>query len=207
MAFVAKGIYCQTNNNNSNYGTTEHRKFSEQRSEFGFKTTSNDVTYEKATPSQKLQFTRQSFNRANQLMPSSIKTNSTYRRDFSLKSLAFDHPISYDVFCDRISQRTVDRCVYAHQPEYQKYLDIYAPLNYPLHPNENLKNGIGRRDHITLWDWFDVPKAKGANVRVEVPPQKCFDAEQKSVIRPFAKNNFVPHRGLLTEQQEHYRFQ
>lgn len=204
MAFVAKGIACQTNDNNCNYGIAGHRKFSEQKSEFGFKTSSNDVTYEKATPSQKLQFTRQSFNRANQLMPSGIKMDSTYQRDFSPKSLVLDHPISYDAFCDRISQRAVDRCVYAHQPGYQKYLDIYAPLDYPLHPNA--ENGISRRDHITQWDWFEVPKAKGATVRVEVPPQKCIDDQQKSVIRPYAKNNFVPNRGLLTEHQEHYRF-
>lgn len=205
MAFVKKGIECHTQN--KNYGIGEHNKLSEQKSEFGFKTSTNtDARYEKAASVQKLQFARQLFNRANQVMPTAIKANSTYRNDFSPKSLVLAHPISYDVYCDRLSRYGGDRCVYAHQPGYQKYLDIYAPLDYPLHTTEQLQNGISRRDHITLWDWFQVPKAKGTTVRVQVPPQKCIDEVQNGIIRPYAKNEFVPNRGLLTEHREHYRF-
>lgn len=207
MVFIKKGIVCQ-DRANDNYGIKEHDKLSEQRSEFGFKTsTTNDVAYEKATPVNKLQFVRQSFNRANQLMPSSIRTNSTYRTDFSRKSLIPNHPVSYDAFCDRISQRAVNRCAYAHQPGYQKYLDIYAPLNYPLHTNDQLRNGISKIDNITVWDWLQVPKTKGTTVHIELPPDKCIDRVQNCVIRPYAKNNFVPNRGLWTEHQEHYRLQ
>lgn len=204
MAFVTKGIDCQSTHAN-NYGIREYSEKSEHRSEFGFKTSINDVAYEKAAAVPRMQFARQLFNRANQVMPTAIQTNSTYRNDFSAKSLKFEHPMRYDVFCDSISQRAIDRCVYAHQPGYQKYLDIYAPLNYPLHPIEELNRGLSKRDHITYWDWIQEPKTRGITVHVEVPPQKCNDAIDKSVIRPIEKNKFVPNRGLFTEHQEHYR--
>lgn len=205
MAFVKAGIDCH--NLNNNHSIREHNKLSEQRSQSGFKTsTNNDATYEKAMPLEKLQFARQLFNRANQLMPPAITGNSTYRNDFSPKSLVLEHPISYDVYCDRVCQYGGNRCAYAHQPGYQKFLDIYARLDYPLHTNEKPTNGINRRDHITLWDWFQVPKTKGTTVRIHLPPQRCTEEVRNGTVRPFAKNNFVPNRGLLTEHREHYRF-
>lgn len=200
MAFVKEGITCE---NRNNYGIREHDKLSEQKSKFGPKATINDVLYEKAVPVQKLHFARQSYDCANQMMPTPIMANSTYRQEFTPKILKWEHPIPYNVYCDRISHRALDRCAYAHQPGYQKFMDIYASLDYPLHPNEQLINGISRQDTITLYDWFQVPKSKGTTVRCDVPHQKRI--EVKFGVERHQTFEFVPNRGRLTEHREHYR--
>lgn len=203
MAFVKKGIDCHTanahNNNNTNYGSREHDKRSEQKSKFGFKT----ATDFGGISAQQFQFDRQPFKRANQSCDGLTmwNINSTYRNDFSLSALVLEHPINYNFDRERFSQHSIDsRRVYANQPGHQKFLDIYARLDYPLHTNEQL---IGNRRQ----DWFQVPNAKGTIAHDDVPSLRCADAQQKSNLRPYAEAQFVPNRGLWSEHQEHYRCQ
>lgn len=85
-------------------------------------------------------------------------------------------------------------------------------MTYPPHTVDQ-QNGIGRKDHITLWDWLEFPKSVGYGLHFYPVKQK----ENNEPVGDKAKfptliqdriipntRDIVPHNGMRSEQRAEY---
>lgn len=83
-------------------------------------------------------------------------------------------------------------------------------LGYPQHSVDQ-QNGIGRKDHTTLWDWLEFPKGRGFGLKFYPVKQigsrwPLYGRGRKhftNQIIPLAKDA-VPHNGIKSENQAAY---
>lgn len=107
--------------------------------------------------------------------------------------------------------------IFAHQPGHYKYLDPYATTNMLAHPQHSVEqqNGIGRKDCVTLWDWFEYPKGKGYGLQFYPVKQRgpVEPMQDRLVFKLMMKDRLipnerlpVPNNGMRSEQRTEYGF-
>lgn len=143
--------------------------------------------------------------------PKPIRTTSSYTNDYDVKSIEVTfEPMTVDILCKGPEPPTAS--INAGQPGHYKYLDPYATttmLAYPMHEH----NGIARKDGITVWDWYELPKGKGFGLatypvkrksfHVPVYDSRQFGAPIYDRILPNTAE-IVPHNGMMSEQRGEY---
>lgn len=196
-----------------------YKCLSEQTHQFNNRNSSNyNTSYEMAAPHQNLHFANHLCRRANTLLPKPIKVyDSTYQNDFTKHHVKSEPSIDRNYSCKHPDAPT--NKIDSSQPGFEKYLDIYATtnmLNYPYY-NDDQRHGISKMDTITVWDWLNVPKAKGTKLNINIP--LCsIDTTKRITLsgmscdevienRPYpTARKHVPNKGLLSEQQEEYSY-
>lgn len=173
-------------------------------SEYGRQFKNNSLScyrknFEPPIPHDKLIISKELYDRANTILPTEISFNSTYRRDYGpefkpQKSSTTTNEMYHGqkLFSTNIDPNSVD---------YVKYLDIYATLNkldFRNHVNNKVEN-----DAITIWDWLKVPKTRGQSLEIDIPICKP-DFDTSVRFKRSKCNQFVPNRGLLSEQREEF---
>lgn len=86
---------------------------------------------------------------------------------------------------------------------YKKYSDIYATTNILDFRNFGKKRVAN--DAVTIWDWLEVPKTRGRHLHFSIPICKS-DLDTSVKFKRTNRNEFVPHRGLVSEQQEEFSY-
>lgn len=144
------------------------------------------------------------YERGKNNVSTNISINSTYRSEYHPKLMPEQimEPLNInkkmfkfpEVFSINIDPNS--KC-------YKKYLDIYATTNtldFRNHVNNEVK-----KDAITTWDWFRMPKVRGKSVEIKVRLCKS-DLDTSIQCKRTRCNKFVPYRGLLSEQQEEFSY-
>lgn len=85
--------------------------------------------------------------------------------DYDRKSLAPEEEIYWDPICP-IPSKPKD-FLYINAEGYKKYLDIYMSTTKQDYVpyTEEVQHGIAKKDNITVWDWFELPKARGYGLK------------------------------------------
>lgn len=149
-----------------------------------------------------------------QAPPKPIMCTSSYATDYSAKSEEFLQKVpAKDVQCP--PPEPPKTIIHANQPGHYKYMDPYATTNmlsYPMHDVDQ-QNGIARKDYITVWDWYELPKGKGfglerypvkrKSAHVPVYDRKQFQQPIYDRIVPNVPD-IVPHNGMTSESKANY---
>lgn len=150
--------------------------------------------------------TKELYERSNRLIPLPIKTDSTQRRDYQNRN-----PISVTgteardlAFCNNEVPHTdwtwPTSRIDVNNIGYEKHLDIYATRNTLDH--RYFSAAERKNDAITIWDWMGQTKVRGRTVKIDENQHKVSNERGKFTTRNIMQ--FIPHRGLLSECQEHY---
>lgn len=188
----------------------------ETRRQFRWKTPVEHVAKANIAMScKKLQFIQREQERTFQRPPNTIRTGTTTDRTYPTPPR--------ESFCEKFipigmkyrSPPASQDLVYCNQPGHAKYMDLFATttmLDYPPRTIDQ-QNGIGRKDYITLYDWFELPKSKGFGLHFYPVKQRGFNEPigdrmkfpllVKDRIIPNTKDN-VPHNGMRSEQRAEY---
>lgn len=95
-----------------------------------------------------------------------------------------------------------------------RYMDPYCTTSMLGHPQHSVEqqNGIGRKDYITLWDWFEIPKGKGYGLKFFPVKQKGARWPTFGRVRKLHSNHIiplamaaVPNNGLKSEKSAAYQ--
>lgn len=146
------------------------------------------------------------YERTNRLLPLAIKTDSTQRRDYQKRN-----PISvtgagvkdsdfFNADVPYIDQTRPTFRIDGNNYGNEKYLDIYATRNTLDH--RYFSADERKNDAITIWDWMGQTKVRGKAVKIDGNQHEVCNERGKFTTRNIMQ--FMPHRGLLSECQEHY---
>lgn len=142
--------------------------------------------------------------------------HSQYQRDYTVPlAEVADGPAPTGGLQPYSAPAASDQSIYAHRPGHYKYMDPYATTNMLAHPQHSVEqqNGIGRKDCVTLWDWFEYPKGKGYGlqfypVKQRGPPEPMQD---RTVFKLMMRDRLipnerlpVPHNGMRSEQRAEF---
>lgn len=146
-----------------------------------------------------------------QAPPKPLRNTSSYTTDYGVKTPEFFlKPTGPDVLCKAPEPPTSS--INAGEPGHYKYLDPYATTNMLAYPQHE-QNGIARKDGITVWDWYELPKGKGFGLATYPVKRKSFNepmydrCQFRSAIYDRISPNtaeIVPHNGMVSEQRDKY---
>lgn len=188
----------------------------ENLDQFPHKTSISYVnSHDLAAPQEKLQFAKAMFESIRNPSLKATKVCTSYQKEFEEKEIKPEWSKRLAHSCrehDKL-EKTIDPT----DSSFHKLLDIYASTNvldYPMY-NEKQLNGVSKMDNITVWDWLNVPKARGFRLsgfhpdpqlqRLDKPKISGMVCQSVDVNRVKPNTSkFVPNRGSLTEHQEKF---
>lgn len=186
----------------------EHKclKKSSFTSEYQFQFKNNcyssyNSNFEQAVPHGRTIVSKELYERGNNMLPDHIPIESTHRREF--RSSNHSEPLCRAPArkLEYTSPKRFSSEIDPDSPNYQKYLDIYATTN--TLDFRNHKEVL--HDAITVWDWLKIPRTRGRSLDIDIPICKP-DFETKIQFKRPKCNDFIPHRGLMSEQQEEFSY-
>lgn len=158
--------------------------------------------FEVPVPCSRFVFPQELYERSNQLLPHYSKHSSTYRDNYKpCESIKPRTQIS-SIIQSRPDHQLVD--IDAKNCGYEKYLDIYATTKALDHRTFSPREV--KHDPITVWDWLEIPKARGSTIPLKVPIQER-DVANTSKIKQPKRSNVVPNSGFLSEYQHEFKHQ
>lgn len=189
----------------------------ENDDQFRYKTSTNYTNnYDLAAPHEKLQFAKTMFESIQKYPLKEIKICTNYQNEYEAKKLALNERKGLVHSCRE--HEKLERHINPNDSCFHKLLDIYASTNvldYPVYSGTQL-NSVSKMDNITVWDWLNVPKARGFRLngidrdpylqrsdKPKISGIACSNIDENRVTLNSMK--FVPNRGLLSEHQEQFQ--
>lgn len=193
------GSTCVKSCNKKSSFTSEYRKQFKNSGLSGYR-----ENFKKPISHGKLAVFKELCEHGNNILPTNISTNSTYRNEYYRKFTPEQIvvPLNNNKKMFKFSEG-FSMNIDPNSNSYKKYLDIYATTNTLDFRNHG--NNENKKDAITTWDWFRVPKVRGSSVELRVPLCKS-DLDTSIQFKRTRCNEFVPYRGLLSEQQEEFSY-